>query len=143
MRLVLDTNVVVSAMRSPAGASAEVIRLAVRKRVTLLGTLALALEYIEVSTRRSTLQGTNISSADAERFANQVIALLDPVEIRFDWRPLAPDPDDDLVMMAALNGAADAVVTFNLRDFLAPAHAFGLQVMTPAHILMKVGENRE
>jgi predicted nucleic acid-binding protein len=51
MRVVLDTNVIIAAMRSPRCASAEVIRLAVRKRITPLGSLSLALEFALVRRR--------------------------------------------------------------------------------------------
>jgi predicted nucleic acid-binding protein len=51
MRIVLDTNVVVAAMRSKSGASAELVRLAATKQLTLVGGLALALEYIDVCER--------------------------------------------------------------------------------------------
>ncbi|MES1200657.1 MAG: putative toxin-antitoxin system toxin component, PIN family [Pseudomonadota bacterium] len=139
MRLVLDTNVVVAAMLSPRGASAELLRLAVRKRLTALGTLAVALEYQEVCVKIAA-QAT-ISEADASRFANQVIALLEPVNRRFAWRPMSADPNDDMILEAALNGRADALVTFNVRDFATPARAFGLPVAVPSAILLALEQS--
>lgn len=138
MRVVLDTNVLIAAMRSPRGASAEVLQLALNKRITLVGGLSLALEYLDVCGRPESRAGTNIAEADALRFANEVVAQLDPVEISFRWRPAAPDPGDDHVIETALNGGAAAIVTFNTRDFSRAAARFGLQVLTPADILRRL-----
>ncbi|MES1158333.1 MAG: PIN domain-containing protein [Terricaulis silvestris] len=63
------------------------------------------------------------------------MALLAPVETRFRWRPLGADPGDDHVLETALNGGAEAIVTFNLRDFVVPAQRFGLPVLRPGDIL--------
>lgn len=138
MRLVLDTSVVVAALRSPSGASAELVRLAARQLVTLLGSMSLALEYLDVCGRAETREGTNVSETDALRFADEVVALLSPVEIWFRWRPTSPDAGDEHVVETALNGGAEAVVTFNLRDFAQASQRFGLQVARPADILRKL-----
>jgi predicted nucleic acid-binding protein len=135
MRLVLDTNVVVAAMLSSRGASAEVIRLAARGRLTLIGTLSTSLEYQDVCSRPEILGGTGILEADALRFANEVSALLEPVQVTFRWRLIGPDRGDDHVIEAALNGSADAIVTFNGRDFTEAARRFNLAIRTPSAIL--------
>lgn len=135
MRLILDTNVVVAALRSQGGASAELIRLAVRGRVTLVGTLSLALEYLDVCARPETRAGLALSEAEAVKFAQEIVALLKPVNVRFRWRPVGPDPGDDHVVEAALNGGASAIVTFNRRDFAAAAARFNLPIVAPADIL--------
>jgi predicted nucleic acid-binding protein len=140
MRVVLDTNVLVAAMRSPRGASAEVLQLALAKRITLVGGLSLAFEYLDVCARPESRAGTDVAEADALNFVEQVVAQLDPVEISFRWRPATPDPGDEHVLETALNGGAVAIVTFNTRDFSAAAARFGLQVLTPADILKAIGD---
>lgn len=138
MRIVLDTSVLIAALRSPSGASAELLRLAVKQRITLLGSLSLALEYLDVCARAESRRATAVTEADALRFANEVVALLDPVEIRFRWRPVSPDPGDDHVVETALNGGAEAIVTFNARDFVQASQRFGLPALPPADILRKL-----
>jgi predicted nucleic acid-binding protein len=56
-------------------------------------------------------------------------------KIYFQWRPQLRDADDELVLEAAINGLADALVTHNVRDFLPAANNFGIQVITPGHII--------
>ncbi len=141
MRLVLDTNVVVAAMRSQRGASAELIRLAVRGKVTLIGTLSLALEYLDVCARPVTRARLAISEAQAIKFAEEVVAILTPVDVRFRWRPAGPDPGDDHVIEAALNGGANAIVTFNSRDFEEAFRRFNLPIRTPADILRELEQS--
>jgi predicted nucleic acid-binding protein len=45
------------------------------------------------------------------------------------------DPDDDMVLEAAVNGRAEAVATFNARDFAGVVEEFGIELLTPVAIL--------
>jgi predicted nucleic acid-binding protein len=58
-----------------------------------------------------------------------------PVQIRFRYRPQLRDPNDELVLEAALNGAAEAIVTHNVRDFLPAASSFGIAIFTPGRMI--------
>ena len=58
-------------------------------------------------------------------------ALLLPVVPHFLWRPLLRGPDDEMVLDTVVNGRADAIVTFNVQDFLPEARQFQLEVWTP------------
>jgi predicted nucleic acid-binding protein len=59
------------------------------------------------------------------------------VRLAFLWRPIARDPDDDMVLEAAVNGRADVLVTFNIRDFSGGAKNFGLAVLSPGEALRR------
>jgi putative PIN family toxin of toxin-antitoxin system len=135
MRLVLDTNVLVTAFRSRAGAAAEVVRLIRRGELTMLATVALFLEYEAVLTRPEHLARAEMTAAEANSALDVLAAVVEPVEPHFLWRPKLRDPDDDMVLEAAVNGRADAVVTFNARHFTDIVGEFGLGLLTPAAIL--------
>jgi predicted nucleic acid-binding protein len=64
-------------------------------------------------------------------------AVAEPVEPHFMWRPRLRDADDDMVLEAAVNGRAEAIATFNARDF-AVAHEFGIALLTPNTILGRI-----
>ncbi len=64
-----------------------------------------------------------------------VLAMADPVETHFMWRPQLRDPGDELVLEAAVNGQAAAIVTFNRRDFGDTPAMFGIEVLSPAEML--------
>jgi predicted nucleic acid-binding protein len=49
-----------------------------------------------------------------------------------------PDADDDMVLEAAVNGRADGIVTFNLRDFGVPAEQFGIVVLSPGEAVKRL-----
>lgn len=134
MRLVLDTDVIVRALRSPQSASAELIRAARDGRVTLLASLANALEYEDVLGRPSIVAGTPFTVHEGAAFARAVAALCEPVIIDWRWRPRLRDPADEHILEAAMNGRADAIITFNFRDF-APAADLGLNLALPRDIL--------
>lgn len=63
-----------------------------------------------------------------------------PVHRSFFWRPLLRDADDDMVLESALNGHADLLVTYNLRDFEPTASDLGINVVTPRDALKRIKE---
>ena len=134
----LDTNVVVAAMRSPAGASAALLRAARQNRLTPLGNVALALEYEATCRRADHILASGLTPAEAAIFVDAMIAMLEPVETHFLWRPQLRDPGDELVLEAAVNGRAEAIVTFNRRDFGAAPGRFGVVVLTPREAMRRI-----
>src|SRR5438105_1561015 len=115
--MVLDTDVVVAAQRSPRGASAALLMAASTRTVTLLASLPLAMEYEAICTLPEHRRAAGLTAEDVRLFLDAVLALVEPVEIYFLWRPQLHDPDDEMVLEAAINGRADAIVTFNLSDY--------------------------
>ena len=138
MRLVLDTNVIVAAMRSPTGASAALLMAARRRKITLVANVALALEYEAVCSRAEHMVAAGLSPIQVSVFLDAVVAMAEPVETHFLWRPLLRDPADELVLEAAVNGQASAIVTFNLRDFGTAPLQFGVEVFAPITALRRI-----
>ena len=69
---------------------------------------------------------------------NVLAARAERVEPTYRWRPQLRDAGDELVLEAAANGGADALVTFNTRDFAAAAPRFGLELMGPRDLLRRI-----
>jgi putative PIN family toxin of toxin-antitoxin system len=138
MRLVLDTNVVLTAMRSRTGVSAELLRCIVRRRALMLVTVPLFLEYEAVLKRPEHLAAAELSTTDIDRVLDVLAARAEAVEPFFLWRPQLRDADDDMVLEAAVNGRADALVTYNARDFVGAAPRFGLSLMQPFDVLKRI-----
>jgi predicted nucleic acid-binding protein len=59
------------------------------------------------------------------------MAMAEPVKIHFLWRPQLRDPVDEMILETAVNGRADGLVTFNVRDFGTVPERFGIEVMIP------------
>lgn len=138
MKLVLDTNVIVTALRSPAGASAELLRAARRGQVTLLANVALALEYEAICLMPEHVSASGLAVSDVQLYLDAVMAMTEPVDTHFLWRPQLRDPADEFVLEAAVNGQAQAIVTFNIKDFGNAPARFGLKVMTPAETVRRL-----
>lgn len=134
----MDTNVVVAAMRSPTGASAALLLAARRREITLVANVALALEYEAICSRAEHMVAAGLSPAQVSIFLDAVVAMVDPVETHFLWRPLLRDPADELVLEAAVNGQAAAIVTFNLKDFGSAPLRFGVEVFPPITALKRI-----
>ena len=133
----LDTDVVVAAMRSPSGASAAILRRVRAGDVTALLGVALALEYEAVCRRPEHQIAAGLTAIEVELFVESVIAMAEPVTSHFLWRPQLRDPNDELVLEAAINGRAKLLVTFNIRDF-ADAVRFGIEVLVPRDALKRM-----
>jgi putative PIN family toxin of toxin-antitoxin system len=135
MLIVFDTDVIVSAMRSPSGASAELLRRVRAGRLQLGVSVTLAMEYEAVCVRDSHLQATGLTLAEATNYVDAVVAMAQPVQVHFRWRPQLRDPADEMVLEAAVNARAAALLTFNLRHFQTAARLFGLPVLSPGEFL--------
>ena len=135
MRLTLDTDVVVAAMRSPGGASAALVLAALDDRIKLLANVALVLEYEAVCLRPEHGLSAGLAAHQVQLFIDTLASLVEPVDSHFIWRPQLRDPGDEMVLEAAVNGRADAIVTFNHRDFGQAPQRFGLRVLLPRQAL--------
>ena len=135
MRVVLDTSVVVAALRTRLGAANAVLQLVAEKRLTLLATPPLFLEYEEILKRPEQRLVHGLAPEAVDQFLAELAALIEPVESRFRWRPQSRDPNDEMVLEAAINGQADALITYNVADFAALGARFGIQVLRPSELL--------
>lgn len=138
MKVVLDTDVIVAAMRSPGGASAAILREARKGRVTLLVSVPLAMEYEAICSEAEHRLAAGLSEREVEIFLDAVVAMAEPVTTHFLWRPQLRDSGDEMVLEAAVNGQAELLVTFNVRDFGAVPSRFGIEVMIPRDALERI-----
>ncbi len=134
----LDTSVIVAALRSRFGASNALLEHVARGRVRPLVTTALFLEYEDVVKRPETRLATGMSDEEVDGFLAALASAAEPVEVNFRWRPQLSDPKDELVLEAAVNGEADALVTHNIRDFEPARQVFGLRVLLPRDVLREL-----
>ena len=131
MRLVLDTKVIVAGLRSPTGASAALLNHALGRSLTLVLSVALALQYEAVCRDPAQRIASGLSEADVETVVTVLCAVAGPAVTRFLWRPQLHDPADEMVLNAAVNGAADALVTFNARTSDRAPARFGIALLSP------------
>jgi predicted nucleic acid-binding protein len=101
-------------------------------------SVALALEYEATCLRAEHRLAASLSEAEVVDFVDGLIALAEPVKPRFRWRPQLHDPGDELVLEAAINGRASAIVTFNMKDLQPAERSFGVSVIRPGDALKRI-----
>jgi putative PIN family toxin of toxin-antitoxin system len=143
MRLVLDTDVVVAALRSDRGASRQLLLAAFEGRIEMLVSVPLVLEYEAVLTRPQLLKDVTLTIGEVGAILDTILSVAVPVEMRFLWRPQLKDPSDEMVLETAVNGSAGYLATFNLRHLRDAAALFGIRAAVPGQVLRKIRSEYE
>ncbi|MFZ3340222.1 MAG: putative toxin-antitoxin system toxin component, PIN family [Terriglobales bacterium] len=133
--MVLDTSVVVAALRTRLGAANAALRLVAEGRVVALATPPLFLEYEDALKRPEHQLVHGLRPEAVDEFLAELAALIEPVEVHFRWRPQSRDPNDEMLLEAAINGQADALVTYNIKDFAEAGERFRISVLRPGDLL--------
>jgi putative PIN family toxin of toxin-antitoxin system len=128
-RIVLDTNVILSTLRSRLGSSFRLLSLVGQARFMLQISAPLVAEY-EAVLKRGQLA---LSHAQIDDIIDFICANSEHHQIFYLWRPVLKDPDDDFLLELAVKAQAH-IVTWNLDDFK-KAGTFGITVITPKQLL--------
>jgi putative PIN family toxin of toxin-antitoxin system len=132
IRAVIDTNVLIAALRSSSGASHQLLLAADRGDFQMALSVPLFAEYDDVSTRPD--MGITIPAAAVDAIIRRIAQVAHKQQIYFLWRPILPDPKDDMVLEVAIASSATHIVTFNRKD-LRLASKFGIAVLSPADFI--------
>ncbi len=135
---VLDTDVIIAAMRSPTGASAALIGAALDQKLTMLASVPLFVEYEAKCTSPRHYNEAGLTRDQASTFVDGLASLIKPVKTHFLWRPMLRDPDDEMVLEVAANGGAGAIVTFNLKDFGDAPNSLNIEIFNPSIAIRRV-----
>jgi putative PIN family toxin of toxin-antitoxin system len=135
---VLDTGVLVAALRSDRGSSRQILLGAIRQEFELQISVPLMIEYEAVLTRAEHLEASGLTRGEVGRVLDLLAVVAKPVRLSYRWRPFLTDPNDDMVLETAINGGAAAVVTFNSRHFAEAAKTFRCRIYAPAAALQEI-----
>jgi putative PIN family toxin of toxin-antitoxin system len=130
----LDTSVIVAALRSRRGPANRILQRVALREMIPLATPSVFLEYEEVLKRPEQRLAHGLTMEQIDDFLAELAALMEPVEVHYQWRPQLRDPADEMILEAAINGRADVLVTYNVRDFAGVERMFGIRVITPAEL---------
>lgn len=136
-RIVIDTNVFISALRSRRGASFKLLSMLGGSAFDISVSVPLVLEYETLAKRQARVLGLDASTIDD--ILDYVCQVAGRREIFFLWRPFLKDPNDDLVLELAVESESEFIITYNRRDFVG-IETFGIKVLTPKELLQKLGE---
>ena len=138
LRVVIDTDVVLSAFISSEGASRQLVLDALDGRFALPLSTPLLVEYESVLRRPSHLARPRASDAELAEILDALAGLCIAVVFDDRWRPAGAHIDDELVLETAFNGHMDAIATFNLKDMRKAGARFGFQAQRPGPLLRRI-----
>lgn len=135
--VIIDTCVLVSALKSRIGASFKILSVLRSGNFRIHLSTALVLEYEDVLKRPEL--NLNLTMQEIDKFLNVLCLLGEKHKIFYQWRPLLGDQKDDFVGELAINARVDLVVTHNIQDF-GNLSKFGIKAITPQEFLKLIGE---
>ena len=141
MKIVIDTNVVLSALFSNKGASNKLLiwLFKTKKKYNVVSN-TLVTKFEDVLTREKNLkQYNNLEKEDVLAFIDDICLISYHQSIHFLWRPFLKDANDDMVLEVAVNSNAGAIITFNPKDFKGVKKSFDIDIFTPKEYLIKIG----
>jgi putative PIN family toxin of toxin-antitoxin system len=115
-RVVLDTSVLVAALKSDGGASGAVLRLCLEEQCQPLIGEKLFNEFESAMGRAELFRACPLAPAEREELLNAFLSVCEWVPVFYLWRPNLPDEGDNHLVELAVAGAAATVVTQNVRD---------------------------
>lgn len=133
MRVVIDTNVLVAAMRSKTGASRKLLTLLPSDKFVTAMSVSLYLEYLDVMTREENIP-SGVTDKEMVQFVREILSYSHKQGIYFKWRPTLKDADDDFVLELAIASQSEYIVTFNEKDFR-NIELFGIEAISPSAFL--------
>jgi putative PIN family toxin of toxin-antitoxin system len=137
LRVILDTNVLIEALRSRRGASFKVLNLVGSGRFQLNVSVPLVLEY--ESATKEMRRALGLSHLDIDDIIDYICLVAEHREIFYLWRPCLKDPMDDMVLEVAVEIESDFIVTHNIKHFIGSEN-FGVKAITPRQFLEEIGE---
>ena len=131
-RIVVDTNVLVSAVLSRDGAAREVLRQCLTGDARPLIGNAVYLEYEDVMSREELFARAPISPEERTELLDDVLSACQWINISYLWRPNLRDESDNHLVELAVAGNAAWIVTGNARDVAEGELVFdGFRVVAP------------
>ncbi len=140
MRIILDTNVLVMALRSKRGASFTLLLELPSTEFELALTVPLYIEYQDMLSRPEMIQ-LGYTLKDVEDLTRFLANVSHKQSIYYLWRPWLKDPKDDMVLEAAFASRSEYIVTYNSKDFMGKGieKSFGIRPVTAKEFLIEIG----
>lgn len=139
MRVVLDTNIIFSGLYSTDGASFQILS-KLNRGFEITISVPLFLEYEDVLMRNRRILG--LTTNDIGKFLNYIANIAERKKIYFLWRPYLKDPKDDMVLELAVASRAEAIITFNKKDFAQVQKDYGIKIIS-ANAFLNLLENKK
>lgn len=136
-KIVIDTNIIVAALKSRNGYSFNLLSIMDDTRFKIYISVPLIFEY-EDATKRSRSK-IKLTKSELDAVLDYLCSIAEKREIFYLWRPYLKDPKDDMVLELAVESECDFIISFNKKDFTGVGK-FNIKVITPKEFLKMIGE---
>lgn len=137
-KIVLDTNIIYSAVRSKRGMAYRLISIIDEHKYRIQISVPLILEYEDVLKRN--LTHLTLSDSDINDLIDYLCKVGEKRKIYYLWRPVLKDVKDDFILELAVESECDFIITYNIKDFKG-AEKFNIKVITPIEFLKILGDD--
>lgn len=136
MRVVLDTNIVISGLYSKRGASYYLLQAALSGKLSYVVPPLIAFEYEGEIDQKIEEGFLKTAKRDYKRILDALFAMAEIVWKPVQIRPILSDPSDDKILECAISGDCTHIITFNKKHFPTKVTApWGIKVMTAGEFL--------
>ncbi len=136
VNVVIDTNVLISALMSKQGASYKLLMSLADNKFIPNVSVPLFLEYESVTKRDGVITALNFKEIDS--ILDYILSNSRVRKVFYLWRPYLKDPKDDLVLELAVESQSEYIITFNKKDFKG-SEKFGIRAVTPQEFMKERG----
>jgi len=136
-KIVIDTNIIVSSLRSKRGYSYKLLSIVDDERIKIFISVPVILEYEDAIKREKS--NIKFKKSEIDDFLDFICLISEQRKIHYLWRPFLKDRKDDMFLELAVESASDFIITFNKRDFEG-TEKFGIKTLTPKEFLRLIGE---
>jgi len=138
MKIVIDTSVWISALITKESHSRELLRLVFREELFPQMSEALFVEYESVMKRVKIQKLTPLSVEEQNELFNAFLSTCRWNDIYYTWRPNLKDENDNFLIELAVSSGAEAILTYNVKDFQDAELLFSHKVITPEDFLKEI-----
>ncbi len=135
MKVVVDTNIWISALISKDGSSREIIRQALKEKISPQISTTLFLEYEAVMKREKIQKLCSLNVEEQNELFQAFLSICQWNEIFYLWRPNLEDKNDDFLIELAVASNSRVIITDNTKDIAFGELHFDIEVLTPKQFL--------
>lgn len=134
LKIVLDSNVFVSALINPRGKPAQILNYVFENKIRLFTSPSIIEELERVLSYPKLVKRHGLEKQELKEFVSDLLSIMSLVEGKKALELIAEDPADNNYLSCALDAKADFIVSgdihlLNLREYE------GIQIITPAQFL--------
>lgn len=140
-RAVLDTNVFVSGASISQAVPSQIMNLWRKGEFVLVTSPQLLGEAQDVLLRPKIMTLTGLSIEETGNFIEEISQRAYVTEGKYEVEKITVDPDDNIVLAAALEGAATHIVTGDDKSLLPLKEYHGIRILQPQNFLSLLKNN--